>query len=57
VCANLRTKRMLHDILLAIGSRRIVASIVTDNERDFVAIGRWVPSRRLSSDALLPSGG
>jgi predicted nucleic acid-binding protein len=54
---SLRTKRMLHDILLAIGARRIGARIVTDNERDFLAIGRWVPSRRLSSDDLLPSGG
>jgi predicted nucleic acid-binding protein len=53
---GLRTKRLLHDVLLAIGAQRIGARIVTDNERDFVAIGRWVGTRRLSSGALLPPG-
>jgi predicted nucleic acid-binding protein len=48
-----RTKRLLHDILLAISAQRIGARLVTDNERDFQAIGRWVETRRLTSDQLL----
>lgn len=50
---TLRTKRMLHDILLAISAQRIGARIVTHNERDFVAFARWVPTKRYSAEALL----
>ncbi len=53
VSPSLRTKRLLHDVLLAIGAQRIGAHIVTDNEQDFVIIGRWVKTRRLSSEDLL----
>ena len=50
----LRTKRLLHDILLAKSARRIGARIVTDNERDFAVIARWLPTERMSSDDLTP---
>jgi predicted nucleic acid-binding protein len=53
---TLRSKRLLHDILLATSARRIGARIVTDDERDFAVIARWVPTERMSSDDLAPSG-
>jgi predicted nucleic acid-binding protein len=43
----------LHDILLAVGARRIGARIITDNERDFSVIARLLPTERMRSEALL----
>jgi predicted nucleic acid-binding protein len=48
-----RTKRMLHDFLIAIAARRIGAHLVTDDEGDFAVIDRWVRTKRLSTNDLL----
>lgn len=48
----LRSKRLLADILIACGARRIGACILTANEKDFAAIDRWLPTERLGPDDL-----
>jgi predicted nucleic acid-binding protein len=53
---SLRSKRLLHDILIATAARKIGARLVTDNERDFGAIARWLPTERISSDELATAG-
>lgn len=43
----LRTKHLLNDLLIGAAARRIGACLVTDDERDFGIIDRWLPTRRL----------
>ncbi len=50
---HLRSKRLLHDLLIAIAARRIGAHIVTDNERDFAIIDRWLRTKRIGTDDVL----
>jgi predicted nucleic acid-binding protein len=50
--ADLRTKSMLHDILIASSARQIGACIVTSNEADFATIDRWIRTRRMSTADL-----
>jgi predicted nucleic acid-binding protein len=49
---SLRSKRMLHDFLIALAARRVGARLVTDNEKDFTVIDRWQRTKRLSADDL-----
>jgi predicted nucleic acid-binding protein len=49
---SLRSKRLLHDILIVCGARRIGAIIVTENARDFDLIRRYLPHRALSMSEL-----
>jgi predicted nucleic acid-binding protein len=51
---SLRSKHLLHDILIAASARKIGARLVTDNERDFARIARWLPTERMSSGELAP---
>ena len=48
-----RTKKLLFDLLLACSARRIGAWLVTENERDFQRIDRWLPTKRLRIADLL----
>jgi predicted nucleic acid-binding protein len=50
--ASLRSKRLLHDILIACAARRIGAILITENTRDFDLIGRYLPHRALSMSEL-----
>lgn len=50
--ASMRTKHLLHDILIVCASRRIGAVVVTDNARDFAAIRRYLPHRAHSMSEL-----
>jgi predicted nucleic acid-binding protein len=49
---ELRQRHLLHDLLVACGARRVGAALVTDNERDYRIIDRWLPTKRLTSTDL-----
>jgi predicted nucleic acid-binding protein len=49
---RLRTKRLLHDFLIATAARRVGAHIVTD-DGDFALIDRCIRTDRLSTNDLL----
>ena len=53
---GLRQKRLLHDLLIACAARRIGATLVTHNERDFAIIDEWLPTRRVPVDELAGEG-
>lgn len=50
--ASLRSKRLLHDILIVCAARRIGAILLTENAEDFAAIRRYLPHRALSMREL-----
>lgn len=49
---GLRTKRLLNDLLIACAARRVGALLVTDDERDFPVLDRWLPTERIDADEL-----
>jgi predicted nucleic acid-binding protein len=49
---GLRTKRLLHDLLIACTAHKIGATLVTENERDFAVIDRWLRTRRMRLEQL-----
>ena len=49
---GLRQRHLLHDLLIACGARRVGAILVTDNERDYRIIDRWLPTKRLTAADL-----
>lgn len=49
----LRTKHLLHDLLIACGARQVGARLVTANHGDFDVIDRWLPTDRIDADDLL----
>lgn len=49
---DLRDRRLLADLLIACSARRIGAVLVTDDERDFALIDRWLRTERLRADQL-----
>lgn len=50
--ASLRTKRLLHDILIVCAARRIGALLITENARDFGVIQRYLAHRALTMSEL-----
>jgi predicted nucleic acid-binding protein len=50
---RLRTKMLLHDLLIAKSARQVGACIVTGNSSDFQLISDWIPVEVLSSEDLL----
>lgn len=46
--AGLRSKRLLHDILIVCAARRVGAIVITENTGDFDLIRRYLPHRALS---------
>ncbi len=44
---SLRTKRLLNDILIVCGARRVGALVVTENATDFTVIRPYLPHRAL----------
>jgi predicted nucleic acid-binding protein len=54
---SLRTKRLQNDILIACTARRIGATIVTDNQRDFHVIQAVLTHRAVSMAALAAATG
>ena len=50
---RLRTKMLLHDLLIAKSARRVGACVVTGNASDFQLISEWIPVEILSSEDLL----
>jgi predicted nucleic acid-binding protein len=50
--ASLRTKRLLHDILIVCAARRIGALLITENTRDFGLIQRYLPHHALTMSEL-----
>jgi predicted nucleic acid-binding protein len=53
--ASLRSKRLLHDILIVCAARRIGAIVITDNARDFDLIRRYLPHHALSMSEVAQS--
>ena len=51
--ARLRTKLLLHDILIAKSARRVGACVVTLNSKDFLLIEKWMPLDVLDAEDLL----
>jgi predicted nucleic acid-binding protein len=51
--AALRTKRLLHDLLIACTARRVGACVITEDEDDFRIVGEWLPTDRLHPEDLL----
>jgi predicted nucleic acid-binding protein len=49
---SLRSKRLLHDILIVCTARRIGAIVITENMRDFELIGRYLPHRALTMNEV-----
>lgn len=49
---TLRSKRLLNDLLIACAARRVGAILVTENERDFPVVDRWLPTERIDADDL-----
>jgi predicted nucleic acid-binding protein len=49
---SLRTKRLLHDVLIVCAARRIGAVLITDNRADFELIRRYISHRALSMSEL-----
>lgn len=50
--ASLRSKRLLHDILIVCAARRIGAILITENAKDFDLIRRYLHHHALSISAL-----
>jgi predicted nucleic acid-binding protein len=50
----LRSKRLLHDILIVCGLRRVGAALITTNVRDFTRIARYLPHVRMAIEDLEP---
>jgi predicted nucleic acid-binding protein len=50
---RLRTKNLLHDLLIAKSARRVGACVVTANIGDFELISDWLPVEILSADELV----
>lgn len=49
---GLRSRRLLLDLLIACGAQRVGAHLVTEDDRDFGLIDRWIRTKRLRLDAL-----
>jgi predicted nucleic acid-binding protein len=45
---SLRTKQLLHDVLIVCAARRIGAILITDNQADFELIRRYISHRALT---------
>ena len=54
---SLRQRRLQNDLLIACGSTRVGAILVTDNEQDYRIIDRWIPTKRIGSAHLTATCG